>query len=192
MIPLGYKLKRLGPPPEGFGVPGLRAIHAVASCIAPDAVDLDPLWRHNGWWFFDSPALARDAARDADPAGLTLLYCEAFEEEYDADRRIWQRFAPASGGAAVAPPEGAVLSGYDVVSFWNREGPPGCSPLSCNALGAEVRVNRFCLFATLAEARAALNSGLFAHAEPGPYRIIAVHTLAAAADQPSPSVTART
>ena len=174
MIPLGYLPKHVAAPPDWLGMPRLTAIHAVAGCVSRNAVDLDPQWRHNGWWFFDTPKLAMQAAADAgaDPAGLTLFYCEAFERQYDGEPARWSDCAAALG--AVEPPRVAAMSGYDIVCFMDEAGPPGCSPLSCNGLAAGAAVNEYCLFPTLDQARAALEAGLFRNAEPGPYRILSV------------------
>lgn len=174
MIPLGYLPKHIAAPPDWFHAPQIKAIHAVAGCVSRNAVDVDPQWRHNGWWFFDTPALAMQVATEAgaDPATVTLLYCEAHEREYDGEHATWSDCTPAA--AAVEPPQEAAPSGYDVVCFMDKSGPPGCSPLSCNGLAAGTAVNEFGLFPTLDAARAALEGGHFHHAEPGPYRILSV------------------
>lgn len=174
MIPLGYIAKHVAARPDWLKTPSVAAIHAVSGCLSPTVPTLDPQWRHNGWWFFDTPALAMQVARDAgaDPAALTLFYCEAFESQFDADAARWAGFPRAA--AAVAPPGDARVSGYDVVCFDAGDGPPGCSPLTCNGIAAEAAVNEYGLFGTLDEARAALDAGLFRNAEPGPYRILSV------------------
>lgn len=112
----------------------------------------------------------------ADPAGLTLIYCEAFELAYDGDEAEWYEYDRAA--EAVDPPRDAVLSGYDIVCFMDDADPPNCSPLSCNGLAAEVPVNEYCLFRMMDEARATLDSGLCKRAEPGPYRILSVAVVA--------------
>jgi hypothetical protein len=58
---------------------------------------------------------------------------------------------------------------------------PCCSPLSCNSLAEKLQVNGHCLFDSFEAAKDALERGQFEHAEPGPYRIIAVYTPGAAA-----------
>ena len=63
-----------------------------------------------------------------------------------------------------------------MVTF-NSGAGPGCSPLSCNALAAEVPTNRHCLLQSFEAAMQAIESGRFAHTEPGPFRIIAVYSV---------------
>jgi len=75
------------------------------------------------------------------------------------------------------------LEGFDVTSFVVHTSPE-CSPLSCNSLAEKIPTNRHCLFNTFDEAKSAIDNGMFAGAEPGPYRIIAVYSVPAASAGP--------
>jgi hypothetical protein len=153
-------------------------IYSLSACIAANFADYIGYWRHNGYWLFDTPATIAALAADAgiDLAGCTLFYYEAYGDEF-ADGR-WSPYAPDPAFATdVQVPAEKSLQGFDVVTFSARTSPE-CSPLSCNGLAAELPTNRHCLFASFAEAKQALEDGRFAHSEPGPYRIFAVHTLA--------------
>lgn len=68
------------------------------------------------------------------------------------------------------------LEGYDVATF-SVGTSPECSPLSCNSLAREIKVNRHSLLSSLEEAKQSLESGKLKNSEPGPYRIFAVYSL---------------
>lgn len=178
MIPLGYMLKRVASPaPQWIGAAGVREVHSLSNCVSSDFADYIPLWKHNGWWLFDTPKAVEDAAADKGIAldGLSLFYYEAFKEQYDAEAKAWQPISPeADFPTNVVPPASAALSGFDVVTFYVGTSPE-CSPLSCNGLAADVPVNDRCLFDRFDEAYAALERGEFRECEPGPYRIVAVY-----------------
>jgi hypothetical protein len=178
MIPLGYMLKSVASPaPDWMKAPAVTAIHSLSGCLSSNFADYIPLWKHNGWWLFDSPEAVRDAAASEGIASdeLNLFYYEAFNEQYNDEASCWQSFAPeTSFPTEVVQPTSATLSGYDVVTFYVGSSPE-CSPLSCNGLAAEIYVNERCLFDTLEEAYAAIEQGQFKDSEPGPYRIVAVY-----------------
>lgn len=181
MIPLGYMLKTVtAPAPDWMGAPYVTAVHSMSNCVSSDFGDYIPLWRHNGWWLFDTAEKAWSAAeilgRDGDP--LELFFYEAFCEQFDDETSSWIPFAPDEFLTDVVPPQTSTLSGYDVVTFFAGTSPE-CSPLSCNGLASSSPVNQRCLFDSLSEAQSALESGAFRNTEPGPYRIIAVRLVAA-------------
>src|SRR5690606_28334973 len=96
-------------------------------------------------------------------------------EQYDP-LHGWQAIVPDSSfPVAVKRPDQRSLAGYDVVTY-SCGNAAECSPLSCNALANEFDVNEFCLIPTFEKAFDAVAAGRFNHSEPGPYRIIAVHT----------------
>ena len=74
------------------------------------------------------------------------------------------------------PPRVKYLHGFDVTGC-SAHTAPECSPLSCNALAAELPVNRDCLLETFDEAHDALERGAFDNTEPGPFRIVVVYTV---------------
>ena len=179
MIPVGYMAKRVCKRPDWLPAPHVADIYSVSNCLCKDFADYIPYWKHNGYWLFDAPAAMRAiaTANNIDLAGTTLFYYEVFEEEYDEDTKTWRAFAPdASLPTKVEPPKAARLGGFDVASFWANASAE-CSPLSCNGLAETLAVNRHCLFASLDEARQALQAGAFDNSEPGPFRIFAVHTV---------------
>ena len=185
MTPLGYMLKNVtSPAPEWVGASNVEAVHSLSKCVSPDFADYIPLWRHNGWWLFDTPEAVKDAAATKGSAlgGLSLFYYEAFDRQYDDVTHCWQPFAPESSiPTHVVPPSSAALCGFDVVTFFVGTSPE-CSPLSCNGLAASIPVNERCLFDSFEAAYAAIEGGEFKNSEPGPYRIVAVYLVEAASD----------
>ncbi|MFT6178728.1 MAG: hypothetical protein ACJA1W_001069 [Akkermansiaceae bacterium] len=57
MIPLGYMAKRVADRPEWLKNSKVGQILSVSSCTSDDSADYVEFWRHNGFWFFDSPEL---------------------------------------------------------------------------------------------------------------------------------------
>lgn len=179
--------KRVESRPEAFDVPGVVDIYSLSSCISEDFADYITSWKHNGYWLFDSPAAicAVAEALGVSLEGTMLFYYEVHAFEFDQERGEWAPFEPESSFAtSIAPPTNPTLEGFDVVSFFARSSPE-CSPLSCNGLASALPVNGHCLFSTLEEALAHVQSGAFAHGEPGPLRIFAVYSVGSTAARPA-------
>jgi hypothetical protein len=179
MIPIGYLYKRVFLRPGWLEAPQVEDIYSVSSCLSKSFADYFQFWRHNGYGLFDSPAVMRAlAAEHSIPLdGLSLFYYEAHEAQYDEEEKRWMPFAPdVSFATEVEPPAARTLKGFDVVCFSSGTAPE-CSPLTCNGLAATVPTNRHGLLASLEAAVQALESGLFARSEPGPFRIIAVYSV---------------
>jgi hypothetical protein len=182
MRPAGYLYKQVAVRPGWLtAAPEVIEIYSVSGCISENFADYVSHWKHNSHWLFDDPAVMDGIARDegADLKPMTLFYYEVFGQEFHETARAWnalQMEAPAQ----VRSPAKKTFHGFDVVAF-SHNNAPECSPLSCNALAAKVAINAHCLFKTLAEAQAALESGVFDGSEPGPFRIFAVYTVAAGA-----------
>ncbi len=184
MIPLGYMAKFVVTRSEWLKAPQVSKIYSVSACISEDFGKWVDAWRHNGYWFFDSPQVIAGIAaeRKIDLHGTTLFYYEGFETEYDPETG-WVPYQPEpSFPLHVLLPAAKILCGFDVVTFHSGSAPE-CSPLSCNGLAAELKVNEFCLLPSLEETMAALEAGHFNNSEPGPYRIIAVYITAPAFTQ---------
>lgn len=179
MIDLGYMAKRIVTKPDGFDAPNVQAIYAVSNCLSADFCDFVQHWQHNGYWFFDSPRLI---AKVCQAEGLvisdfTLLYYAGHELQYDAMAKQWVAYTPDKDfKTAVVPPSSAEPLGFDIVTY-SCQTQPECSPLSCNVMAEEVAVNEFCLLSSLDEAKALLEAGACDNAEPGPFRVVAIHEL---------------
>ena len=179
MRPVGYLYRSIATRPDWLQAPHVDDVYSLSNCISSDFADYVDFWRHNGFWLFDAPAAMHSLAREHGLSldGLTLFYYEAHELQYDAQRHEWVPYGPEpSRPTDVQSPVSSTLEGFDVATF-SLGTRPECSPLSCNGLAAELPTNRHCLFPTFDAAMEALESGRFQGAEPGPYRIIAVHSV---------------
>jgi len=178
MIPAGYMAKRVAERPEWLSADRVTSIYSVSGCVSDDFADYVDFWKHNGYWFFDTPEIIVEIAREnhIDLAEAVLFYYEVYELQFDSGK--WTRFEPESSfGTNVTVPEEKNLEGYDVVTF-SVQTSPEHSPLSCNGLASEVETNARCLLRSCEEARTLLENGTFKDAEPGPYRIFAVYSVA--------------
>jgi hypothetical protein len=184
MVPAGYLLKRVSRPPGWLPTAGLVDICSVADCVNENVVDLQKVWRHNVYGVANDPRELWSLAALAEPdaAECTLFYYEAYEEEIESDgwtfdpgawRPLSKIASGVEGDVAALPSLLALdLLGFDVVVFGDFLEH---SPLSCNSVAEASRVNKHCLFDTLEDARAAIDSGLFGGGcEEGVYRIFSV------------------
>ena len=66
-------------------------IYSVSGCISKDFADYIEFWKHNGYWFFDSPEVIEQVAREQsiDLAGTTMFYYEIYEQEFDDAKGQW-------------------------------------------------------------------------------------------------------
>ena len=177
MIPLGYLAKSSCKKPSGFNIQSIVDVYSVSSDVNDSFADYINYWKHNGYWFFDSPSIIRDLAKEAEINldGTLLFYYEAHELEFDGAE--WRPFAPGSSMKTdVELPAQKRLEGFDIVTFFAGNAPE-CSPLSCNGLADKLPTNRHCLLETFQEAESHLNAGSFNGSEPGPYRIFAVYSV---------------
>ncbi|MGQ0556282.1 MAG: hypothetical protein ACT4PN_10130, partial [Nitrospiraceae bacterium] len=138
-----------------------------------DFADYIKFWKHNGYWFFDSPDIIEQVAQEhsIDLAGTTMFYYEVYEQEFDDGKEQWRPYKrERSFPTNVRMPEKKILAGFDIISS-------DCSPLSCNSLANEIQTNSYCLLPDFETATQLVETGRFNNSEPGPYRIFAVYTL---------------
>jgi len=179
MQALGYMYKRVKPRPEWLAAPAVHDVFSMSGCISEYFADYIPFWRHNGFWLFDSPSILKQVAAEkgVDVGDLNLFYYEAYEEEYDRDRRAWVPFAPDDAFRTnVEKPAAAKLEGFDITTF-SAHTSPECSPLSCNSFATTIATNEHCLIESFEEARSIVESDRLDGCEPGPCRIIAVYSV---------------
>jgi hypothetical protein len=178
MIPAGYMAKYVMSRPEWLKAERVMDIYSVSGCMSDDFADYIKYWKHNGYWFFDSPEIIRQLAIEhaLDLTQASLFYYEVYEFEFDEDEARWMPFEPTDFITRVIEPGSKHLEGYDVVTF-SLGTSPEHSPLSCNSLASEVETNEHCLLSSLEEARQMLKGGRFNKSEPGPFRIFAVYSV---------------
>jgi hypothetical protein len=182
MHPLGYLYKQVAARPSWIKASSVVDIYSLSGCVSPNFADYINYWKHNGYWLFNSPGEIESLAVEHSISlqGMKLFYYEAYEQEYDDQSQAWVPYEPeASFGTSVLEPERKILEGFDVTCFTVHT-TPECSPLSCNACAETLPTNSHCLFSTFEDAVYAIESGAFASAEPGPYRVIAIYSANAA------------
>jgi hypothetical protein len=179
MIPVGYMCKKVVLRPDRIEAEAVFDIYSLSRCVSEDFADYINYWKHNGYWLFNSPQVIREIATEhgIELSGTTLFYYEAYEYEFDEDSKDWSTFSlEPSFVTDVQVPRDKSFKGFDVTTF-SMNNAPECSPLSCNSLATSIPVNEHCLFNTFAEAKDALEGGLFDNSEHGPFRIFAVYTV---------------
>ena len=179
MIDLGYMAKHIVTDPGWLDTPNVHDICAVSGCISADFCDYVNFWKHNGYWFFNSPRDIQvlSAANDVGLSGTTLFFYKAHNLQYDTDSQSWEPFTTHDAfHASITPPLNSQFLEFDIVTY-SMQTMPECSPLSCNSLATEVSVNEHCLIPAIDYAIDCLETGVFDNSEPGPFRIISVNTL---------------
>jgi hypothetical protein len=177
MIPAGYMAKHVRLRPDWLKAPHVSGVYSVSGCISEDFADYINFWKHNGYWLFNSPAVIKSVAEEHSISlnGTTLLFYEVHAMEFDGAK--WSAFRyQESLETHVVSPEATQLLGFDVVTFYCRTSPEH-SPLSCNGLAETIPTNEHCLIRSFEEAESGLNNGQFLKSEPGPYRIMSVHSI---------------
>lgn len=175
MIPVGYMYKVVSDRPDWLKATQITDIFSVSSCVSEDFCDWVNYWKHNGYWFFDSPSVIHEIACEhtINLKGMTLFYYEVYEKQWDYDES-WVEFVPEESFTTnVEIPKSKVSLGFDIVTYTSNASAE-CSPLSCNHMAEEIDTNEHCLLKTLKLAIELIEQEKFSHCEPGPYRIIEV------------------
>lgn len=181
MIPVGYMLKQVKLKADWLKVDNVVDVYSVSGCISPDFTDYIKFWKHNGWWFFDSPEIILEIAtvENINISNSKMFYYEIYEYDYDCPTKLWESVQQETAFQTnVIPPNTKKLEGYDLVNYSISPcGSPECSALSCNGVAEDVPVNQHCLLQTLEEAKKHLEDGKLDNAEPGTYKIFAVYSV---------------
>ncbi len=187
MIPAGYLLKRIVPPPGWLAQrpSGVQDVCSVSDCVNDNVVDVQGAWQHNGFGLANDPDLLYSLAVSAgsDLTYATLFYYAAYEREIESDgwtfdASIWRprsaaRSAAVADSVRIPNADTTALLGYDVVVFGDYLEH---SPLSCNLIARQISVNAHCLLPSLDEALGAIDYGAFGDGcEEGIYTIFAVY-----------------
>lgn len=123
MIPAGYMAKRVVRRPDWLKANGVEDIYSVSGCLSKDFADYIKFWKHNGYWFFDSPEVIEQVAREQsiDLAGTTMFFYEVYEQEFNDAKEQWYPYErDRSFITNVCLPEKKILAGFDVVSSTQR------------------------------------------------------------------------
>lgn len=178
---MGYMAKRVEGSLGWHKPPQVFDVYSVSACVNDDFADYVDYWKHNCWWFFDTPEVIQDVAREnsIELRGTKLFFYEAHELEFANGG--WRSFSPGPVVThlplVISPPQ-KQLEGFDIVILLAENSPdPEHSPLSCQGLANKLSTNSHCLFETFDEAYTAVNTGKFDGCEPGAIRIFAVYSV---------------
>ena len=181
---LGFCAKEFWPTPDGWRQEGVWSKDVVEVASAGDCIASRPpgwieRWDFNCAYCWSEEESAWACVPESDREGFRIYAFSAIPVVFGKSSPP-QRIANQdlfSFGSGDLPPEPDLSSypilGYDVVQYAGYANW-GCSPLSCNGMGAEFRVNRYCLLDTASEAFAAAASFAVEEPEPGPFMIIEV------------------
>lgn len=179
MIPAGYMAKEIFTTADKSISPDVKDVYSVSGCLSRNFVWNKPVFKHNGYYFFDTPEIIRDIAGeyDIDLSEATLFYYEVYHKQYNYDKARWESFAPdESFETNVMLPKQKKLEGYDVASFYLEQGPEH-SYLSCNYMASRIKTNEHCLLEDFTETLTYVENEHFNYCEPGPSRIFSVYTV---------------
>ena len=118
MIPAGYMAKRVYKKPDWLDAGDVMDVYSVSGCISEYFADYICYWKHNGYWFFDTPEIISSIAGEnsLELTGTALFYYESYEMEFDGES--WRPYAPEpSFPTHIIPPSRKQLEGFDVVTF---------------------------------------------------------------------------
>ncbi|MEJ2708725.1 MAG: hypothetical protein P8074_14010, partial [Anaerolineales bacterium] len=136
---VGFFPKRTQPAPTEFNSGTIREIANVAECISPGPEGWIQHWKHNPGGFFDTQELATQVIEN-NPEEYDLYAYKVFPLRCK-DGEI------EAISIAKAPewiPKDYHFLGYDIVTKSQADFFE-CSPLSCNYLANDYKVNQFCL-----------------------------------------------
>lgn len=187
---LGYRPRKPWVANATFGMPGVTAVASVSSCmtslLAPDPPEFERL---NSALHYPTVQEARAAARRAGEENgeihATLLYSLVFDGEHIDPVQLRLTHPAAETVPASLSPDPFETLGLDIVALVHPSsdhttGKPlehiafGCAPLSCNGLGKNFPVNRWCLLDRWDDAVHAATQFVREESEPGPFVIVEI------------------
>lgn len=133
MIPVGYMYKFVAALPSTVAAKNVVDLYSVGACGGSSSRYFDDdyinYWKHNGYWFFNSPDVMEEIAREnrIDLSTMTLFYYEVYEYEFDQSEagHIQQAHFDCNQSfpTEVVIPNEKMLVGYDVTEFVCRNSP---------------------------------------------------------------------
>ena len=166
---IGYTAKRITPRPEKFEPDTVIEIASVSNCIAERPTGWLEQWKHNEWFVYDTPDLARQVARNVGAFDWPIVAYFVLPVRFDPVGEV-----PLHIPTTATPlPSYFERLGWDVVS---KSITPEfeCSPLSCNGLAIDMPVNSVCLLSSVDEAIALARRCAHEQPEPGSYFVVEV------------------
>lgn len=181
LVFIGYQVKVPWTPDAAWDPEkrtGVVEVCSVSDCLSNRPPDWVQHWSHNRAWCYSTAdqALATVPAGEREKYHLFAYwvalrtFIDEHRKDLDPDDLFGADLPALPGGDG--PAECDVL-GFDVVC-WEQGKDLGCSPLSCNLLARDVKVNRFCLLPDLEEALRLAQAFKNEKCEPGPYLAVRV------------------
>jgi hypothetical protein len=174
---LGYSARRTEAPSDWVSF-GVEEVCSAADHVAQRPDGWVERWDFNRACCHDTEAIALAAANGE--SGFRVLAYALVEAKLDeasneiaitADSILIEGLSDLPAGPV---PSGLVSLGYDVVCINRSHMDFDCSPLSCNGLAREIRVNRHCLVDDLDEAMRLAQRFDREQPEPGSYYVVQV------------------
>ncbi len=173
---LGYRAKRPWRPDpvwDPAGTVGVVEVCSASDCMSEPPPDWEKRWDFNAACCYDDPAGAVATIPPGERYAYAIFAYWLLPGTADPTQMFDSSLPPLAGGDG--PADFDVL-GFDVVemnagiaSSPSRLPPFGHSPLSCNYLAREIRVNRFCLVDSEGEAQRLVERFNTEQPEPGTY-----------------------
>ncbi len=157
--------------PEANWLKDVDRICSVSCCISKEPPDWMNKWKHNTTtWLYDNPEIALSVVPRQDLDKYTLFAYRILPYEF---HRTGARAIHYNALTAKQIPHQFACIGYDVVNG-NIGTDFGCSPLSCNGMAKEHRVNNHCLVDDFHTALELAGTFEIRNCEPGPYYVVEV------------------
>ena len=173
MILAGYFARRIEPKPDALNAAGVREICSVSECISSGAEGWISVWRHNGLGWFNRIEDALSVIPEGQRAEFRLFAYRMHPEVFSGNDRA-ALVLPDDVRPEPLPAEFRSI-GFDSACKGRPEALSfDCSPLSCNALAAEMPVNEHCLFPSFDAAMAGAQRFAAEQPEPGDYYVVEV------------------
>jgi len=176
LVFLGYQVKVPWKPKSEWdpeNKTGVVEVCSVSDCLSNRPPDWVQHWSHNRAGCHSTAEQALETIPSGEREQYHLFaywvaprtFIDGEWRDFDSEDLFGADLPPLPGGDG--PAECDVL-GFDVVC-WEQGKDPGCSPLSCNLMALDFKVNRHCLVPDLEEALRLVEAFTKEQCEPGPY-----------------------
>lgn len=154
---------------------GVEEICSATDCISDSPENWINQWKHNEMWVFDSIDKAWSVVPEEQKRDFEIFAYWVFPEIVEVKKPEVLEPKPFSIPPITPVPMDASFEkiGYDIVTRFAGNKFEH-SPLSCNGLAKEIKVNRYCLIDGPDKAFDAAKQFEDKGAEPGPYYVVEV------------------
>jgi len=154
---------------------GVEEICSVSDCVSDSPEGWIDRWKHNEMWVFDTLELAWSVVPETERKDFDMFGYYLFPERIPVkEPSSFEQKPFIIPSLRVTPMDDTFEKmGYDIVNRWAGNAFE-CSPLSCNGMADEIKVNRYCLIDESDKAFEIAKQFEAKGAEPGPYYVIEV------------------